>query len=281
MIRRPTPQLALSPGQNLSAPLYLSLSCCGNVPVAEALATCHAAGINHVELAIGPSQKADCSSAVQQFSQLGMQFRAHHAFVWEHQRPFNLAAAFDMEYFERLCDWLAEHQISAYSVHAGSYPRLGDKERAYDNLLQHLDLLQHLCAQRHIELAVETMDRLPLNCPMQNLLDGLEAVGQCLRDLPALKLVVDLAHLNLWPDLAATQKLSLLQQPERLLEIHLSDNDGRRDSHAAITAQTWWVPFVSALPAVPLVLESRMSACTVEALQGEYGSVLNRLTGAI
>jgi hypothetical protein len=60
---------------------------------------------------------------------------------------------------------------------------------------------------------------------MQNLLDGLESVEQCLRDLIALKLVVDLAHLNLWPELSATQKLSLLQQPERLLEIHLSDNE--------------------------------------------------------
>ena len=116
---------------------------------------------------------------------------------------------------------------------------------------------------------------------MQNLLDDLGSVEQCLRDLPNLKLVMDLAHLNLWPELSATQKLSLLKQPERLLEIHLSDNDGRRDSHAAITAKTWWVPFIIGLPAVPLVLESRISACTVEALQGEYGSVLNRLTGAI
>ena len=102
-----------------------------------------------------------------------------------------------------------------------------------------------------------------------------------MRDLPALKLVVDLAHLNLWPDPTATQKLSLLQQPERLLEIHLSDNDGRRDSHTIITAQTWWVPFVNCLPAVPLVLESRMSACTVEALREEYRPVMNLLTGAI
>ena len=121
------------------------------------------------------------------------------------------------------------------------------KSEPTPSLLQHLDLLQRLCAQRHIELAVETMDRLPLNCPMQNLLDGLESVEQCLRDLSALKLVVDLAHLNLWPELAATQKLSLLQQPERLLEIHLSDNDGRRDSHTTIAAQTWWVPFISCL----------------------------------
>ena len=50
-----------------------------------------------------------------------MQYRAHHGLVWEEVRSFNLAGNFDASYFERLTDWLVTMDVTAYSVHAGSY----------------------------------------------------------------------------------------------------------------------------------------------------------------
>ena len=93
-------------------PLYLSLSSCGGISTEEALETCAATGIHHVELAIGVKRDGNVSAALEKWQAQGMQFRAHHAFVWDTHRPFNLAAAFDADYFSRLTDCLARLQIT-------------------------------------------------------------------------------------------------------------------------------------------------------------------------
>ena len=102
--------------------LYLSLSAYGGVSTRQALTVFAEAGVQKVELAIGVKPDADASIAIQGFRQQGMQFRAHHAFVWESRhRPFNLAAPLKIDDFERMADWLAEQEITAYSVHPGHY----------------------------------------------------------------------------------------------------------------------------------------------------------------
>ena len=258
------------------APPYLSLSSCGGLRTEEALATCAAAGIQHVELAIGVKRDGNVSAALEKWQAQGMQFRAHHAFVWDTHRPFNLAAAFDADYFGRLTDWLARHQIMAYSVHAGSYSTPTDKPRAYSQLLEHLERLHSLCQARAIALGVETMDRLPTSRSSQNLLDNLADVEQFLQDAPDLKLVIDLAHLNLWHDTSIPEKLSLFNfPPERLLEVHVSDNDGKRDIHSRITNDTWWVPWRDRIPlSVPIMLENRCCNGSVNEMQQTYQEVL-------
>ncbi len=87
-----------------------------------------------------------------------------------------------------------------------------------------------------------------------------------LQDLPKINLVVDRVHLNIWKVETIAEKLHLLQlAPDRLLEIHISDNDGNQDSHRGVSALTWWVPYAAAFPAqVPIVLESRMNRQHVE-----------------
>jgi hypothetical protein len=110
--------------------LYLSLSAYGGVSTRKALTVFAAAGVQNVELAIGVKPDADASIAIQTFRQQGMQFRAHHAFVWESQhRSFNLAFPMKMDYFKRMADWLAEQAITAYSVHPGHYR--GDPKAAW------------------------------------------------------------------------------------------------------------------------------------------------------
>jgi hypothetical protein len=98
------------------------------------------------------------------------------------------------------------------------------------------------------------------------LLQNTAQVEQLLQDLPHIELVVDMAHLNIWKKETIPEKLQLLELAcDRLLEIHISDNDSYRDSHTAITERTWWVPYAAMFPPlVPLVLESRMNRQSVE-----------------
>ena len=79
--------------------LYLSLSAYGGASTRQALTVFAEAGVQKVELAIGVKPDADASIAIQTFRQQGMQFRAHHAFVWESRhRPFNIDATQDMKF---------------------------------------------------------------------------------------------------------------------------------------------------------------------------------------
>lgn len=242
-------------------PLWISLSTYGGVTTREALEVFWAAGISHVELAIGVKPSPDTVDVLRHYQQQGMQYRAHHAFVWQGQRSFNLAQSFDARYFERLSDWLVAMGITAYSVHAGSFNSFDERIAAYARFLNHLEQLGQLCRERGIRLGVETMYPAGINGTSQYFLQDTTEVEQLLRDLPNINLVVDMAHLNIWKKETIPQKLQLLGLAcDRLLEIHVSDNDGYRDSHTVISDRTWWVPYAKTFPPdVPIVLESRMN----------------------
>lgn len=253
-------------------PLWVSLSAYGGVTTQDALSVLWAAGVRQVELAIGVKPSPDTVEVLRYYQQLGMRYRAHHAFVWIGQRSFNLAQSFDVSYFERLTDWLVTMDITAYSVHAGSFSPSDEPKAAYARFLQNVEQLAQLCGDRGIRLGVETMYPPELDSTSQYLLQNTAQVEQLLQDLPHVELVVDMAHLNIWKKETIPEKLQLLElvcdrhlsggalKGNRLLEIHISDNDSYRDSHTAITERTWWVPYAATFPPnVPLVLESRMN----------------------
>jgi sugar phosphate isomerase/epimerase len=291
--------------------LYLSLSAYGGVSTRQALTVFAEAGVQKVELAIGVKPDADASIAIQAFRQQGMQFRAHHAFVWESQhRPFNLALPMKMDYFERMADWLAEQAITAYSVHPGHYR--GGPETAWQLFLANLEKLDAICKQRRIELAVETMydsskeseKRYFLDCLDSNqeprrkrtryetapfwFLQTPQGVGnepltaiQALRSaMPDLKWVLDLSHLNIGWDDRVEERFKVIDCiANRLSEIHVSDNDGQRDLHSRITDDTWWIPWLDRLPTdIPIVLETRLNHLPATAIRAEYERVRSVLS---
>lgn len=259
-------------------PLWVSLSAYGGVTTHEALSVLWAAGVRRVELAIGVKPSPDTVEVLRHYQQLGMRYRAHHAFVWIEQRSFNLAQSFDASYFERLTDWLVTMDITAYSVHAGSLTPSDEPRAAYARFLQNVKQLEQLCSARSIRLGVETMYPPQEDSTSQYLLQNTAQVKQLLQDLPQLELVVDMAHLNIWKKETIPKKLQLLElacdsealppTADRLLEIHISDNDSKRDSHTAITERTWWVPYAATFPTnIPIVLESRMNRQSALAVQ--------------
>ncbi len=256
--------------------LYLSLSAYGGVPTRKALTVFWEAGIRQVELAIGPQPDTDAVQAIQVFRQQGMVYRAHHAFVWgDRHHPFNLAQPQDWNYFQRLTDFLASLGITAYSVHGGNFATVCDRSLAYATFLENVYCLYQLCQMRGIALGVETMYPMLPTSATQNLLDNAEEVTQFCQDAPEIKLVIDLAHLNIWHNHSHLAKLQWLKlTPERLLEIHISDNDGRHDTHSRITPQTWWVSQIAQFPVgVPIVLESRLNRLPVAGVTQECDRV--------
>jgi sugar phosphate isomerase/epimerase len=256
--------------------MYLSLSAYGGVTTKKALETIAAAGIQQVELAIGVRPTPDIIATIHEFQQQGMVFRAHHAFLWEAgHHPFNLAQVIDRGYFQRMIEWLASCGIQAYSVHPGSYDI--DRSTAWQQMLQNLEWLQHLCKQQGINLGVETM----YPGRERNFLGSLPEIMELRQLMPTLQWVLDLSHLNLWPNDQLLNRLLVIEElAPHLLEIHLSDNDGLLDQHRAITDRTWWLPWQHLWPAhIPYVLETRLNRQSSAMLSQEYQRVQSYLTG--
>jgi hypothetical protein len=139
------------------------------------------------------------------------------------------------------------------------------------------------CLSHKIELGVETMYP-TYNENRRYFLDDLDSIKRLKAIFPDLKWVLDLAHLNLWrlPDgtLARSGRLEAIDLiKDRLLEIHLSDNDGRRDLHTAISEKTWWLPHLEILPvSIPYVLETRLGSIrSFHSIANEYQRVVNLL----
>ncbi|MEA5628083.1 sugar phosphate isomerase/epimerase family protein [Nostoc sp. UHCC 0251] len=257
--------------------LYLSLSAYGGVSTREALTIFWNAGIRYIELAIGPRPDTDSAQAVEDFRQQGMVYRAHHAFVWSARHyPFNLAQPQDWKYFEQLIDYLASMGVTAYSVHGGNFCKTTERVLAYTTFVKNIHRLHRLCLTRGIVLGVETMYPTLPNSAVENLLDNASELAQFCQDVPQVKIVVDLAHLNIWRDkteILLNEWLGL--PPEKLLEIHISDNDGRQDIHSRITPHTWWTSHITQFPVgVPLVLESRLNRLPVSVVQQEYERIV-------
>lgn len=239
--------------------IAVSLSAFGVVSAEVALSRAFAAGVREVELAIGPEPSGDLGALVRGYQGRGVSFRAHHAFSFQAPtRPFDLVRNFEEGAMVHRLDWLARHGVTAYSVHAGSYDA-GPREAAYALMVQRLDWLEARCGERGIDLGVETMFAMPKGSRRQNLLVGLDEISRLLRDAPSLGLVVDLAHLAIGSD-PPERRLAVFECGRgRILEVHVSDNDGRRDLHTPLSPATWWWPFRSAIPTdVPIVLESRI-----------------------
>jgi len=259
--------------------IWISLSAYGGVTTEQALLVLWTAGVRQVELAIGVKPSSDTVEVLQQYQHQGMQYRAHHAIVWEESRSFNLAHPFDAAYFARLTDWLARMGISAYSVHAGRYARTTDPEFANACFWEHVGQLGEMCRDRGIRLGVETMYPASSEETHQYLLQNAIQVKQFLHDVPDVDLVVDMAHLNLWRSATVADQLQVLQlAPHRVLEIHISDNDGDRDTHTTISDRTWWLPYTAMFPAhVPIVLESRMNRQNAAQVRQQIEAVESRL----
>ena len=264
--------------------LWVSLSTYGGVTTREALDVFWAAGIRHVELAIGVKPSSDTVDVLRHYQQQGMQYRAHHALVWQEHRSFNLAESFDSSYFERLADWLAAMEITAYSVHAGSVSASDQGLDTSDRFLHNLEQLGELCRDRAIRLGVETMYPSPSDQAHHYWLQNTAQIEQLLQVMPEIELVVDLAHLNLWHPCSTPAKLHLFRLArDPVLEIHISDNDGERDTHTTITEKTWWVPHMASCPLdVPIVLESRMNRHSADQVRQQVQrvqAILDRRTG--
>jgi hypothetical protein len=113
---------------------------------------------------------------------------------------------------------------------------------------------------------------------MQNLLDSEAEVDRFCADAPDARLVLDVAHVRLWP--GADRAALFDRYLPRAIEVHVSDNDGRRDTHAPVHERTWWWGKLAGVPAgVPVVLESRLNRPDAPTVGAQLALLVGAMAG--
>jgi len=181
-------------------------------------------------------------------------------------------------YAIRLC---GEIEAPFYSVHAGfalhlNHKDLGNpqlqgriaeqkgipRERAYETFLATIRRLASVASDENVELLVENnvaaIENISRDGANTLLLSDPDEIRTFFDDLslPNVGLLMDTGH-------AKVSAATLGTSPERYFEelaplvrcLHLSDNDGRRDTNRPVTADAWFAPFLARLATVPMVIE--------------------------
>jgi len=125
----------------------------------------------------------------------------------------------------------------AYSAHAG--------RRADATLGQMLDNARRAADLFSCPVAVEGL------YPTQGdeLLVSTWQEYQCVLE-SGVPFALDLSHLNILAHQTGRQELSLVREmlaSERCIEVHVSDNDGRGDTHQVCARPAWWMPLLAGI----------------------------------
>lgn len=136
-------------------------------------------------------------------------------------------------YFEALADRSRRLGAKVYSLHAG-YRADCSQQAMFDNLQRIQDIFGD---------CVVALEGLYPNAHRPHLMDTWASYEAAMQR--GIALAIDLSHLALVGQAERRFDLDLagaLVGHHRTVEIHLSGNDGVRDSHALLTKEPWWWP---------------------------------------
>lgn len=239
--------------------LFFSTVCLSHhMEYTEALERYEEAGLDRIEL--GYCQDADASPGALA-ADPAVEAICHNYFLPDEPRFINLASgdedvrAWSIGYVERAIDFCAEHGVDLYSFHGGFRvdPAPGPifdgepipREEAFANFLEGVEEVASYAADRDVTLGIEN------NVVEQHHLDGGEnrtllfcRPGDFERlfdaiDAPNVGLLLDLGHLRVASTTLGFDPGGFGGLSDRLVGVHLHDNDGDADRHRPPGPEGW------------------------------------------
>jgi sugar phosphate isomerase/epimerase len=261
-------------------PVYVSSSCLGgNKDIFEVLDTCAKAGLKNIEL--GSRHKFTGNLSPASFRRYGFNLICHHYFP-PPRVPFiiNLASQNksvlkkSQEQVKRSIDFCASLGIKLFSMHAGfradpdamlvfQGKTAAPHERAMAMFIKSIEEISSYAEERNIRIAVENNVLAGYNLvDKQNpylLLCHPDEFDRFLSEIPSrnVGVLLDLGHLNVTAKSLDFDRNELVKRvKDRLMAIHVHENNGLLDEHNEITEASWCLNIVRDFTGLPVVIES-------------------------
>jgi sugar phosphate isomerase/epimerase len=275
----------------MTARAFLSSACVKGNDVAGVVRDLAAGGVRHIELSGGNSVPPDLVSALKALAdEFGLQYLVHNYFP-PPERPFvlNIANADPVErkrsvaFAKGSIDQAKALGVTFYTIHAGyrtalapgvkddyfvktDEKRPADYEQTLEWFADSVDTLADYAEERGMKFGVENLfpnskeDNFSILCQAHEWdwffkrFAGRKNIG----------VLVDFAHANVTTHHLGGDRELLIRHffdryLDKILEVHLSDNDGRYDAHWHPKKDSWMLSLLKTLPleGIPVTLESR------------------------
>jgi len=184
----------------------------------------------------------------------------------------------------KLC---ADIGAPCYSVHAGfamemelgmlGKPHLqksacstakADREKAYQTFVESIRKLAKYAAEKQVSLLVENnvlaVENIASDGTFPLLLADVDEIKGFFNDLRCseVALLLDVGHAKVCAETLQINLQSYFDELEPFIRcLHLSDNDGRRDSNHPFSTRSWFVPHLKKFEHIPMVVE--VYNCTI------------------
>lgn len=190
----------------------------------------------HVQLcpqSTGHLTEAACEAIADRYR--STRFRLHANARVQRGHKFIDASNFDdvtIGYFKDLADRSMRLGASAYSLHAG-YANNCTLQQMLDNVQRIQDIFGP-----DIQVAVEGLYP---NRHRPQLMDTWSAYEEVMRS--GTPMAIDLSHLHIVSTAENNKDYGLMRalvEHDKTIEVHISENDGKADSHAVLEKEPWW-----------------------------------------
>lgn len=188
-----------------------------------------------------------------------------------------------------------------YSVHAGfavdmdpsmlGKPHLqgrvcttskAERERAYQIFVETVRNVAEFAAENRVNLLVENnvlaAENIASDGTFPLLLADVDEIKTFFEDLrnSEIALLLDVGHAKVCAETLQVNPQSYFEELEPFIScLHLSDNDGRRDSNRPISSKSWFVPYLKRFAHVPMVVE--VYNCSLVETLGQRDLIINLL----
>jgi sugar phosphate isomerase/epimerase len=251
--------------------LFVSTGCYGRKSVAEILEINREYGLAAIELSSGAVYQDNMFNLLKEAYRSGQHYFLVHNYFPPPREPFVLNLASEdkniLKRSRQFClksiEMAAELGSPFYSVHSGfcvhaNPDDLGksltdlirfSKQEANQNFVDSLKTLADFAADKRIDLLVENnvatsfnlidgKNEMLLGVTADELTGTFESVNRS-----NLGLLLDVAHLKVSANALKFDPVGFIRSlAHRIKAIHLSDNDGRRDTNGQITETSWFWP---------------------------------------
>lgn len=240
--------------------LYFSVSAIPGFDIQESFNLLREAGISNIEVSVGTKPGDDSNGVLQREIDNGANLLWHHNIPIDNKYNFiNLCEKFDERLFRKIFQWCQRSGARHFSVHGGLYnPEFMSRSKAMSKFADNYQMSVNLGKEYGIKMGIETA--YPTLNGSKYVLDSEEDIKTFVSMFPETGLVLDFAHVKIQKnfDKAKESLVDFMLAHPNLMEVHISDNDGKRDSHTPVTKSLYFWDKLKSRKDVPIVIEGKL-----------------------